>query len=72
LYLPLIWFSVYLLLILIGVMAFLLGAPDQFYCSLYCKLGIWALIIASGVYLSFQAVKYIKGCQEEKLKAGLK
>ena len=71
LYLPLIWFSVYLILILIGAMAFLLGAPDQFYCSIYCKIGIWALIVSSGVYISYQAVKYIKGCQQEKMQGGI-
>ncbi len=40
LFLPIVFFGVYVLLAVIGCIASACGAQDAFYCSVYCKLGV--------------------------------
>lgn len=64
--LPLIWFTAYIVLVVIGGLASMYGASDAFYCNVYCKIGVWVLILATGVYVAYQAARYIKSCKEQK------
>jgi uncharacterized membrane protein (DUF485 family) len=60
--LPLTVFAVYLLFILIGWAASLMGATNLFYCTVYCKLGVSVLIGALIVVLYCQA----KACSRQR------
>jgi hypothetical protein len=64
--LPLIWFAAYIGLVVIGGLAAMYGASDKFYCTVYCKIGVWILIAATGVYVAYQTAKYIRSCRSSE------
>ena len=43
---PLVLWSVFIVLILFGIVANLLGADALFYCDVYCKIGVTLFTIA--------------------------
>ena len=58
--LPLLWFAAYLLLVIIGCVAFQCGAGDQFYCSFYCKFGVGLMATATGGFLIYKVIQAIR------------
>ena len=44
--LPMALWGIFILLVLFGIVANLLGADSSFYCTVYCKVGITLLVTA--------------------------
>lgn len=42
---PLVFFAVYVLMALFGVVANAFGAAGVFYCSVFCKIGVTLLVL---------------------------
>ena len=61
--LPVLWFAAYVLLVVVGCVAFSCGADQQFYCGFYCKFGMSLLIAVSGVagYMLYKAMSLRTG-----------
>ncbi len=47
-FLPAAVFAVFVLMIIVGCLANVLGADATFYCGAYCKLGILLLVFIGG------------------------
>ena len=45
--LPIAVWSVFIFLMLLGIVAYLLGAKPWFYCTVYCKVGVALYILAT-------------------------
>ena len=58
--LPLLWFAGYLLLAIIGCVAFNCGAGDHFFCTYFCKFGIGLMAVLTGSFLLYKAIQVIR------------
>ena len=59
-FLPITWLVTYVALVLIGLVSFVLGAGDQFYCSIYCKLGLPLFSLTTIAFLVHFVYRYTK------------
>jgi len=58
--LPIAVWSVFLFLMIFGIVFNLLGAESSFYCTTYCKVGIALNIIVISAVIFFQAKACVK------------
>lgn len=67
--LPVIWFATYVAFAVFGGLATIFGASDAFYCTVYCRIGLAAFLIVTGVFVAYQGVKCIHKHKEECMKS---
>lgn len=54
--------GIFLFLMLFGIISYIFGANDRFYCTVYCQVGIALFIIAAIIVTLVQA----KACLKHK------